>query len=67
MNDLLIRNMIAGAVVGLFGAIVADLDAWKSGEDPAPFDWRKAVRRYVYGALVGASSVGGLTVGMNAI
>jgi len=47
-------RVIMGALGGLLAALMVDFDAWKSG-DPAPFDWRKAIRRYVYSVLAGAS------------
>jgi len=57
-----IRMIIAGALSGLLAAILVDLDAWKRGAfDEQPFDWRVAIRRYVYGVISGVAA--GLGIG----
>lgn len=59
-----VKKIVAGAVSGLVAAILADLDAWRSGADPdggmPGFDWRKAGRRYLMGLLSGAAAAFGI-------
>lgn len=57
MNDIT-RKALSGAVTGLLGAFLTDLHAWsKSG---GVFDWKLAVKRWVVGAVSGATAGLGL-------
>ncbi len=67
MSEFMIHSVIHGAALGLIGAIVADLDAWKSGDPLAPFDWKKAGRRYLYAVLLGASAGAGIGSGIGGL
>ena len=42
-----------GILVGFFTAVGVDLHAWQAA-DAAPFNLKKALVRWVYGAFIGA-------------
>lgn len=58
--DQLIKKIIAGAVGGFVSAFLVDLDAWKASVATDKFDWAKAVKRWVAGAISGAITVFGV-------
>ena len=51
------KAMIAGAVSGFVSAFLVDLHAWSSGT--GPFDYKKAIGRWVGGAIAGAMAAAG--------
>lgn len=51
------KALIVGAVSGLMAAVAVDLHAWGGGES---FNWRKAVSRWIGGAITGAVGAIGL-------
>jgi len=54
MNTLL-KKVIAGAIGGLLGAVMVDLDAWrKSGS--LDFDFKLALKRWIAGTISGGLS-----------
>lgn len=55
------RPILVGAVTGFVGAFVADLDAYASSPDDHPFNWKKAIARWVKGAVSGAATAAGIT------
>lgn len=48
------RNLIAGAVSGFLAAFVVDLNAWS--KTSGAFDWLLAFKRWVAGAVAGATA-----------
>jgi hypothetical protein len=60
--DQLIKKVIASALAGLLGAVVVDLDKWKTA-DSDHFDWKLAVKRWIQGAVTGAITA----LGINAV
>ena len=60
MNDL-VKKLIAGAVSGLLAAVVVDVHAWAKSSEA--FNWGLAVKRWVAGAVSGATGA----LGMGAI
>lgn len=57
------RSILAGAALGLLGAIIADVRAYQRAvaTDPlARFDWDLATGRWVRGAILGAFSGAGI-------
>lgn len=53
------KTIVAGAAIGFVSALLVDLDAWaksKPGDgDRLPFDWGLALKRWVAGAVAGAT------------
>lgn len=47
------KRLIAGALSGFVAAVLVDIHAWSSAGDVA-FDWTKALKRWVAGAVSGA-------------
>jgi hypothetical protein len=60
--DQLIKKVIASTLAGFLGAVVVDLDKWKTA-DSDHFDWKLAVKRWIQGAVTGAITA----LGMNAV
>ena len=60
--DQLIKKVIASALAGFLGAVVVDLDKWKTA-DSDHFDWKLALKRWIQGAVTGAITA----LGMNAV
>ena len=54
MNDEFLNQLIRGAVGGLVGAAVIDINAWSKTNEP--FDWGLAVKRWLAGAVTGLAS-----------
>lgn len=52
------HKVIVGALGGLIAAVGVDLHAWGGGE---PFNWRKAISRWIGGAIGGAALALGVT------
>lgn len=52
------KKIIAGAVSGFVGALVTDLHAWSTGG--GSFDWILALKRWIAGAITGATTAAGL-------
>ena len=60
MNELT-KKLVAGALSGLLAAVVVDVNAWSKAS--GAFDWGLALKRWVAGAVSGATAalgVGGL-------
>lgn len=58
-----IKKIIAGAVAGFVAAALVDLDAWSKwneSDGKYPFDFRVALKRWIYGAVSGAMAGFGL-------
>lgn len=55
-----LKKLIAGAVSGFVAAVLVDIHAWSVGQ--GAYDWAKAFKRWVAGAISGASAAAGLTV-----
>jgi hypothetical protein len=53
-----IKKLIAGAASGFLAAFVVDINAWSKSKEP--FDWQLAVKRWVAGAIAGASGAFGV-------
>lgn len=60
--DQLIKKVIASTLAGFLGAVVVDLDKWKTA-DSDQFDWKLALKRWIQGAVTGAITA----LGMNAV
>ena len=56
----MMHTLAIGLLGGLAGAVVTDLHAYSAAPDGAPFAWRKAVARWIAGALTGAMTAAGL-------
>lgn len=54
------KTIIAGALGGFLAAVAVDVNAWAKSDKP--FDWGLAFKRWVAGAIAGAS--GGVGAGM---
>ena len=52
------KTIVAGAISGFVSALLVDLHAWADTEDAA-FNWRKAFKRWVGGAISGAAAGAG--------
>ena len=63
MTNELIQKIAAGALAGLLGAIVTDIDAYRKNPTGAPFDLNLALVRWVTGALIGAAGAAGISLG----
>lgn len=55
-----VKKLVAGAVAGFVSALVVDLHAWS--DSTGSFDWQKALKRWVAGAVTGATSAAGLSL-----
>lgn len=56
-----LQAIMAGAASGLLAAIAVDLDAWKKWQkehpaEPFAFDFKLAVKRWLFGAASGAAA-----------
>jgi hypothetical protein len=60
MNELLIK-VVKGAVIGLLGAVMFDLQKWNESVGFS-FDWKVAAVRWLKGAVTGAAGALGLSV-----
>ena len=56
-----IKALIAGAVSGFVSAFVVDLHAWSQDAD-GDFNWMLAAKRWVAGAVSGATAAAGFGV-----
>ncbi len=52
------KTIIAGAVSGFVSAFLVDLHAWSTSD--APYDWTKALKRWVAGAVSGSAAAAGM-------
>ena len=55
-----LKVLIAGAVSGFVSAVLVDIHAWSSGQ--GAYDWSKALKRWVAGAISGAAAGAGISV-----
>lgn len=58
-----VRNVLRGALAGLFSAMAVDYHAfrtWKSLDEAKKYDWGTALLRWAQGTLAGALSTAGL-------
>lgn len=55
------KKILMAAMTALLGAILADLDAWKSGGEGVKFDWKIALRRYAKAVAAGILSGAGIS------
>lgn len=53
------KRIVVGAIGGFIAAVVVDLHAWGGGD---PFNWKKAIARWIAGAVTGAAGAAGVTV-----
>lgn len=58
--DVLQNPIIKAAIAGALGALLVDLRAWAQAPDDQPFNVKKAVIRWVYGAVAGAAAAAGI-------
>lgn len=64
-----IKLIIGGGLTGFLSAAIVDINAWSKstpkGEKNTAFDWGLAFRRWVAGAITGATTAAGwhVTVG----
>lgn len=63
MTNQLTQKVIAGAITGLLGAIVTDMDAYRKNPTGAPFDLNLALVRWITGAFIGAAGAAGISLG----
>jgi hypothetical protein len=63
MNAELSQKLISGAITGLIGAIVTDMDAYRKNVAGAPFDLNLALLRWIVGAVMGAATAAGISLG----
>lgn len=63
MTNQLTQKLLAGAITGLLGAIVTDIDAYRKNPTGAPFDLNLALVRWITGALIGAAGAAGISLG----
>ncbi len=59
MSDGL-RRAVVGALAGLLSAAVVDVNAWAKAE--GKFEWGLALKRWVAGAVTGATAALGVSV-----
>ena len=52
--------LVIGIVAGFVGACAVDLHAYGTSADGSPFNWRKAIARWIAGGLSGALTAAGL-------
>lgn len=52
------KTVIAGAVSGFVSAFLVDLHAWSQSEEK--YNWTKAFKRWVAGAVSGAAAAAGM-------
>jgi hypothetical protein len=66
-SAILNSHLTQGAISGALAAASVDINAfrqWKSFDDAAAYDWKKAAFRWMQGAIVGflaAAGLGGIT------
>jgi len=63
MTNELSQRIVQGAITGLIGAIVTDIDAYRKNVAGAPFDLNLALVRWITGALLGAAAGAGISLG----
>jgi hypothetical protein len=51
---------VKGAIIGGGTALLVDLHAWSSADDP--FNWQKSLKRVVGGATTGAAGAWGMSL-----
>lgn len=51
--------ILKGAIAGAVSAAVVDINAW--AKSSTPFDWKLAIKRWVAGAMTGATAAAGMT------
>ena len=54
------KKIVAGAIAGFVGAAVVDVHAWSKSD--GKFDWPLAVKRWIAGAVSGATAALGIGV-----
>lgn len=54
------KQITAGAVSGFVAAFVVDLNAWSKAKEGEPFYWPLAVKRWIAGAVSGATAALGM-------
>ncbi len=54
------KKIVAGAVSGLVTAVLIDINAWSKAPSGSPFDWKLAFKRWVAGAVSGATAALGV-------
>jgi predicted lysophospholipase L1 biosynthesis ABC-type transport system permease subunit len=54
------KKIVAGAVSGFVAAAVVDVHAWSKSAEP--FNWTLAIKRWVAGAISGATAALGIGV-----
>lgn len=54
------KQITAGAVSGFVAAFVVDLNAWSKAKEGEPFSWVLAVKRWIAGAVSGATAALGM-------
>lgn len=55
-----LKMILAGALGGFLAAVAVDINAWSKSDDP--FDWGLALKRWVAGAVSGATAGFGIGV-----
>lgn len=55
-----LKMILAGALGGFLAAVAVDINAWSKSDDP--FDWGLALKRWIAGAVSGATAGFGIGV-----
>jgi hypothetical protein len=58
VNVPVLKQIGIGALSGFLSAFVVDVHAWSTSDEP--FNWLKAVKRWVSGAITGAVTATGI-------